>query len=256
MDEDANIFRRDGHLSLLSIQRLLADEFDDDQRKRILEHASECEQCHDAIEAARARRATFLVDHPLPAAAMRTARAPRRPQVWRTSKFWTSLASLAAAVALAWVGVAQWAAQQERQADGDRIKGKVIVMEAFAHDGKQVRRLNMGATVVPGERIGFRVKTWRSGYLMIVGVDERRVVYRGFPQKGSSPQQAKNTQGFDIQQALRLDETLGQERLLAFYCHEPLYFEEARRWLEVDPLRPRADCAVDELVLHKKSALK
>jgi len=129
----------------------------------------------------------------------------------------------------------QWA----EPAEYFRFKGGLNV-EFFLNRAGQVERARDESIVHPGDRVGFRVSTPVAGHLMIVGQDQSGVPYLCYPQDTSGranefgPTQAM----VPLEQAIVLDEVLGQERLRAIFCAQSFDFDTVRQALKSDQKNP------------------
>lgn len=209
-------FTRDGHLTELTINRLLVGELNG--VPEIEAHLAECEMCRDALAAARAFDAQVTLRPPVSSAGR--ASAGRWPM-------YTTVVAMAAAVAL-------FALRPDAGSDGIgpppdefRIKGG-FDFQVFAHNGQASRALHSGAKVHPGERLGFRFGAKQTGHLLVVGTDGRSEPYLCYPQNnaGTSAEMAAEAIPRDLEQAVRLDDVLGSEAIVALHCDAPLAFAD------------------------------
>lgn len=282
------LFARDGHLSALTLQRLLARDLSEEEREVVEEHLESCEVCSARLEAERSAHDLFR--HTLPISAQllerahaelarqnlserrapkpRPARAGARarvPSLWMRRVAPVALAAcalLAAAVAVytnrAATGAPTLDPAQDAQLtapEPDRIKGNLVKLEVFVHDGHKVRLAEQGEQVRPGDRIMFKLFAYTEGYVMIVGVDERDEVYIGHPQgqgKAARPIEV-NGAGVELDDALELDDVLGEERLVALLCPEPFTLEDVVHRVSGEGAGAlSAECARYEVVLDKR----
>ena len=214
------------HLTDLRLERVLTGEID----PRDEPHLTSCETCQARFDAAK----VFEQAHPI--------RPPVSPQK-RSTAPWVGL-SLAAAAALA-IGLV-WSRPPSVQDRPEFISKGGFSFEVHVHDGEQSRQALPGETVHPGDRLGFRVRAKRAGHLLIVGVDATGEQYVCYPQSGGgksaplSATEAMNTLG----EAIKLDKTLGEERLQAIFCETPFELSE----LTSKTGCVRRDLAVDKVV--------
>lgn len=110
-----------------------------------------------------------------------------------------------------------------------RVKGSSFSFFLYANNGTQVRPLVSNATVHPGERIGFRVENKKKGFLAIVGLDELGNDYVCFPQRDREAKFISSGKERTLDQAIKLDNKLGRERIIALFCDQPFSVEELGR---------------------------
>ena len=115
-----------------------------------------------------------------------------------------------------------------------RRKSSALRWDVYVHDGRRARLALDGEVVHPGDRLGFQVAAADGGHLLIAGVDERKNVYLGFPQdgEGRAEEIASSKEPIELDDALRLDDVLGKEKLVAFLCDRPIAFDEIKPLLE------------------------
>lgn len=98
---------------------------------------------------------------------------------------------------------------------------------------------------------------------MIAGVDERNEAYLCYPQaKGASAPIEAQKSGLALDEAVRLDSVLGQERLVAFFCEDGFEFDDIKTRLEgaarnLDGARLpklKEGCWQEEVVLDKRAS--
>jgi hypothetical protein len=148
--------------------------------------------------------------------------APARGRVRSLAGLGASLAAVAAIILMVKYG------PEEPVDDGIQIKGAPLTLEVFVERNGEVLGLDEGDPVHPGERLGFRVQSRRPGHIMIVGVDSKNAPYLCYPQGKAG--QAAQTEGMDkamtLNQAVKLDEILGNEHLILVHCDEEFAFGE------------------------------
>ncbi len=144
--------------------------------------------------------------------------------------------------------------------DGVRIKGASFSSLLYAKNAEDVRPLNNGSIVHPGERIGFRIENKKKGYLAIMGIDETGESYVCFPQRSESAQLIDAGEERTLSEAIRLDSKLGQERIISVFCETPFSLDELREKVEHESKRNSEDmfptllpnCEQREVSLEKK----
>ncbi|MFT4627100.1 MAG: hypothetical protein ACI8PZ_005781 [Myxococcota bacterium] len=201
---------RDGHLHDLAVDRHLSGDLDDGGRREVEQHLTACAECRERVAAAVSEEATFEA-LPVPdfSALPEPANTP-----WRGSR-WLALA--AAATVAVGLGVSM-NRDPAFQRDDVRLKGDGLLLEVFV-DGSPPRQLASGDEVVPGDRLGFRVRSARDGELFILGVDEAGTVYPCLPAREAPPVAHPRSEApVDVQAAVVLDAVLGTEQLVAVHC--------------------------------------
>ncbi|MEE2787747.1 MAG: hypothetical protein VX589_10440 [Myxococcota bacterium] len=216
-----DLLTRDGHLSDLSLERILGGEIPPDVADG---HLADCPECQRRLAALRAHQATYL------SPPLRLPRPqPRGP--------WLIPAIVAAAAVVFYLSLGQQPLSEINEGglvpsypeDTYRIKGGLNV-EFFVKRGSSVQKLKDGDVVHPGDRLGFRTATVSDGHLMIVGVDGQREPYLCFPQQNggrSSPVQS-NRSMVTLDEAVVFDDVLGREDIVAIFCENGFQFTELR----------------------------
>lgn len=212
----SEVLGRDGHLTDLALERFLAGELQGEALAEVEAHLAECEDCADRVAAAQlvvpafeALQAPDLSVLPEPA---------NRP--------WGGFRAVAlAAVALAGAGV--WVSASQGPDDpGVRLKGAGLALEVFV-DGEPPRQLEAGDEVVPGDKLGFRVRAGQDGHLIVLGRDETGSVYPCLPARpGPSQPHARSDAPVDVEAAVVLDAVLGTEQFVAIHCDSPPAWDE------------------------------
>lgn len=221
---------RDGHLSVLSLERHLAGEIDASA------HLSECATCAARWDALQADAAGPSLRPPVAPTA-----TPR----------WPIYGGLLAAAAAIVFFVMRLTTGPIDDGDGIRLKGD-FALEVHAHDGTRSRQVLDGDTVTAGERLGFRVKSTCGGHLLILGRDAKGEAWLAYPQQGGGKSApfgpAKAMQ--DLKQAVQLDAAPGDERLDALLCDAPIDQATAAPILARGAVPPT--CRLRQVTLRKK----
>jgi len=274
------LYRRDGHLTELSLFRFMRGELSAEERAEVEAHIDACEVCAERLAELRSFESDFRAG-PLaspawlaeleekqaaPKVVSLAERRRSKMPVYAAGTLFAAAAALFLMLSLEpepspeaeLLGVGQ-----EEPDDGIRLKGRAFSMQVHANDGAQTRTLAPGGVVHPGERLGFSVYPRKAGHLMIVGVDERNEAYLCYPQaKGTSASIEAQKGGLALEEAVRLDSVLGTERLVAFFCDEGFDFEDIKPRLESasgrldsDPLpQLKEGCWQEEVVLEKRAS--
>ena len=169
-----------------------------------------------------------------------------------------------AAAALASAACLLVALQAQRGSDspalaqsGDvRAKSTSFSLATYANGADGTRSVEWGDPVHPGERIGFRIYSEQPGYLLIAGWDDRGNRYLCYPQDqgGQAAALPAHPDGAVLDQAVRLDDVLGHERIVALFCPEPFSWNDVAGDARAGPARLpllRDGCAQHEVLLPK-----
>lgn len=235
---------RNGHLSELALDRLRYDPPESDATffAQARDHLDDCAACRAALAALEASDAVNTLAPP-------RAVSPRK-------KAWLTGFAIVAMAALAFFVIRSDTLVVPPAPDRLTPRGAPFELGVYAHDGASAREVGDGAVVHPGERIGFRVRTSRDGHLIVVGWDDTRRMYVAH----AATPLAKSDLATTLDAAVRLDERLGEEHLLAVFCKTPIDLAA----LSADPtFAPNAadrvrlearDCTLRERVLDKRPA--
>lgn len=283
METQEHLWTREGHLTALTLDRLHLEELPAPERLQVQQHLEGCALCRQRQQRVhgfdQALSLPPLVLPPLEALPEAPpGAAARQPPGGRVLPFprWAMAAAAVAAAAvllfLVWPATQGAGPQPE---DGLRLKGRALPparpaamevgfsWEVFANDEQGTRPVASGDAVHPGERLGFRVHPRRSGHLLIVGVDDRGQDYLCYPQRqqGHAALVAASASPYSLEEAVRLDEVMGHERLLALFCPEPVSLEQIKPGLlqavqagaqDIPTLKP--GCVQSEITLQKEPA--
>lgn len=217
------LWSRDGHLLELALSVLQAGELSAEDRQRAEGHLGECALCRARQEELRA-----LAARPLPT--LRRPPAPAAPAPMAEViplRRWLGPAVALAAAAVGLVVLLP----SEPGPDTFTARGGALQLEVYRDEGARSTRLHAGDVVHGGDRLGFRVGHPKGGELIVFGLDSAGSVYPVWP---SSPapatQQVQPRQGVQsLDAAIVLDNSSGQERLIALLCKEPRSWEEIVR---------------------------
>ena len=204
------------HLSALRIDRYLLGELLPAEAREVREHVASCAGCARAVELQR----------PEPLPPLRALRSPRR--LWALGA--VGIAAAASLVLLP-------------RGPAERTKGAAHSIAMFVQHGDEVRRAGPGETVAPGDSIRFAVSSAAPAHLAVLSVDPagRASIY--FP---VGPRAASVPAGSEVPLpiATRLDATVGDERILALFCQEPVELEPLRNELAQGRLEVPEGCEV------------
>lgn len=232
----SDLFTRDGHLTELTYDRLELGELDEAQVNAVASHTESCDRCQalsaelDALGAGApgppAQERHEYVPPPSPGAPRTRARRGGRAQM-----IWAGAAvAISAAAAVLMFVIPGGDVPPD---DGIRTKGAPIDLEVFVDREDGGTALDKGDKVHPGDRLGFRVHAREAGHIMIVGVDSTAEPYLCYPQKtgGVAAPTDAMTKAATLQEAVELDDVLGEETLILVHCAERFAFDSIRNRL-------------------------
>ena len=255
-------------ISDLRFDRWHAGEIEATESRAIDGHVSACARCRRRDQDLRSQAEVFLRDRPLPACLgsgprVVPARGGKLVSRW-------GVASMSGALALAsvvgWLVLApkrdgassRQAAEtlprargrDEAPSGGVRSKGGPRLGFFVKRDGR-VLRGHDGFTVHPGDLLRFSVTTLEPRHVAILSRDGRGVVSECYPGDGRSRGLAVSRDEL-LDSSVELDDTLGDEKIVAVFCDEPF---------EVGPLAARLgrggalavseSCSLDSLDIRK-----
>lgn len=254
------------HLTDLACDRLATDPPDSDPElfAACYAHLAACEAC-------RARFARVLDEQRaviLPSAAVRSLAARSTPGPAPLpalrAKRWPLVAGVVMALAASLFLVLRPSTPDADlvpvtfPSDDPRSKGAPLSLQIHVNDGSQTRTVGDGDDIHPGERAAFAVRTTVAGHLLIFGWDDSGKRYPIWPADSdpvhAAPFAATPT-WTAIPAAVRFDDALGDEHLIAVFCPTtfalsdlaPAPIGSAR---DSVPLPP--GCSAHLVVLHKR----
>ncbi len=226
MTLDPRLHTRDGHLQDLALERLGIDDLPAAEAHSAHQHLDLCRACRARFQAIQVELAQPLPQlDGVPGSSERPARSggqvvplPVRRQRWFMGGAGAVVALAAGALLLVRGG----------DDDGFRSRGGDLSFEVYRHDGQQTIRVRSGDGVRPGDRLGFRAASQADGYLLVAGVDSSLQAYPCYPADPDQPAPAwqASLQPRQLDGAVELDATPGQERLLLLLCDAPLTISE------------------------------
>lgn len=205
--------------SALQFDRLLAGELDRPEAERLRGHLAQCARCAAALDDLRRgseERLPPLRVVPLPA----RSRMPLR--------------TVAAAVGLA----AAASLLLMVRPPGTRLKGSGFTLGMYVDHAGEVRRAAPGDTVAPGDAVRFAVTAPVDAHVAVLSLDPKGHATVYFP-AGGRAQLVRAGADVALSLGTRLDETLGEERILGLFCSSAVELEPLRLRLERgDPAIP------------------
>ena len=233
--------RGEACLSDLVLDRMIVGELDESGGRA--EHLAGCPKCSARLAELRLATPDQLFIAGMAAAATKTARRRRGPLTAGIS----TLLVAAAAVAVIW-----W----PRPPEGTRSKGGLTFEVVARRQNGVVAPLLPGATLAAGDAIRFRLSSDVDGWLTVIGVDSRPSVTAYAPASGSA-RRWKAGRDQLVDEGIELDDTRGQERVIAVLCARELTVAEVVHAGERALARAGDPAAVGDLGLgcHQASIL-
>jgi hypothetical protein len=113
----------------------------------------------------------------------------------------------------------------------ERTKGPGFALGMYVQHGSEVRRAGPGEVVAPGDAVRFAVTTPAGGYVAVLSLDPKG---RGSVYYPLGARAAPVAAGAEVLLPLgmRLDGTLGEERIMALFCTSAVELEPVRAALE------------------------
>lgn len=203
-------------VSALRLDRWMMGELDASDTETVGTHVSSCAACSTALAGMRGVREEVRA-LPLPAAIIRPA--PRRGVPG------AALAGLGLALAASLVLVLRGPPAT------DRSKGSGLALTMYVQHGGEVRRAAPGEHVSPGDAVRFAVSTPTTAYVAVLSLDPAGKASVYFPQAARAAEIHAGTE-IPLPLGTRLDDTIGEERLLGIFCAAPVELEPIRAALE------------------------
>ena len=206
-------------LSDLQLDQMALGELDGMTSDRARLHLGQCRSCADAQQDLSADRREFeqQVNVPQLAARILAASDPggKRWQRWVRSMAWPAGMSVAAAVALVFLGQPL----KTTFGSGERAKGSALTLSTYVKFAghNQAGALYLGQPLRAGDRVQFQVSATTAGHLAILSVDGANEVAVFYPAGGRT---AAVSAGKDVPlgNAVELDEAEGKETVVALLC--------------------------------------
>ncbi|MEA2700761.1 MAG: hypothetical protein QOI66_5032 [Myxococcales bacterium] len=225
------------HLSSFEIDLLDLETLSDEARRRVDAHRADCTRCQATIDEARALKGRFAREV-LPrtidavAARRRIARSETaRRRGWR----WRWMAGAVGAAALATVALMLVIPRQHLPEDIASVDDGPAVslkggpsLRVFARRGGQVFAVHDGAHLRGGDEVRFVAQSAGFPYLLIVSVDGASKVSVYYPYDGAESARMTSEKATELPDSLRLDGTLGPERVFALFSRAPLSAADVR----------------------------
>jgi hypothetical protein len=236
----------------LQLDQLSSAELSGAVEQGLRAHLAGCSACagrHAELEAEHAR---FAQQAPAFEALLASPAAERSAGQRRPSPPWLSRIALPAAAVLA-LGLGLSALLRERapEPESTRTKGSGAAFGFVVRRGDRTFAGEAGQVLQPGDVLRFTLSSTVPSYAGVWGVDALGRVSPYQTRAQLAPVPAGQRQ--PLPEAAELDQSLGQERLIAVFCPRPLPASEIGAALAVDPSAPRlpSGCASDSLGIVK-----
>jgi hypothetical protein len=221
------------HLPRHRLEQLIADASRPAAPARLRAHLGTCDQCDVRKRALEAARTQYLTEHPAAefasAVVARAASAPpARVRTLKPPRVFVALAGIAAAAAIALIGVRMREAPPPPPAI--RWKGQVS-LQVFARHASATVELHGGEVLAAGDQLAFTYALEHPRYLLLLGIDEDGVITRYFPSDGDKAVALAAGRRAQLPVGIELDAQPGVERLYALFSETAPDESAARRAL-------------------------
>lgn len=232
-------------LSALQLDRWMSGELKQTESKLVRAHLSGCERCARTVDAMRAQRdATELPRlRLLTVAPVVPAGDEKSPARLRKVRLVAAAGALAAAAAALFV--------INPGQRGERSKGPGFAMAMYVQHGGEVRRVGPGEAISAGDAVRFAVTTPVKSYVAILSVDAKGRASIYYP-AGGSAQPLPAGEDMPLPLGTKLDETVGEERVVGLFCSSPVELEPLRARLEAGNAAFPQECQVTQWTFVKR----
>jgi hypothetical protein len=238
-------------MSGLTLDRWVAGELAADDQRAARDHVATCTSCRARWEAISNAQRTFAETGPkltFPAAPA----SDRRPAMGARGRpsplVLVPLLAAAAAFALL-LGQRHFAV--DHGAGAERTKGQML--DYYVLRNREVVPGPSLPALHPGDDVQFVFSAPRSGYLAILSIDGAGKVSVYFP-SGERAAPFGAGSALPVPASTVLDDTLGKERIFAFFCDTAMELEPLRKKLEASVKEPPTalGCEVHTLTYRKE----
>jgi hypothetical protein len=246
---------RPGCVSDLRLDQLLVGELPEQMLQAVEAHLAGCPACAQRYDEFAADRADFAARAPAFEALLAPA---RRTRAWTplTSRRWLARLALPAAAVVA-LGIGFSSLLRERPApslpvvlETTRTKGAGAAFGFVVRRGEHNVAGEDGEVLHPGDALRFTLSSGTDVYAAVWGIDSlgHASLYQRSPELAFVPAGRRQP----LPEAVELDETLGQERLVAVFCATPRAASEITAALtSADPPRLPAGCGSESIAILK-----
>lgn len=232
-------------LSALHLDRWMMGEMNESETELVRRHVSGCERCSRTVEAMRAVREATELPRLRLLSMTHAISAPGEKQPTRGWKVRAAVvgAALAAAASLLLL--------IKPGRHGERIKGSGFALSMYVQHGGEVRRVAPGEAIAAGDAVRFAVTTPIKAYVAILSVDPKGRASIYYP-VGASAEPLPAGEDMLLPLGTRLDETVGEERVVGLFCSAAVELEPLRARLEArSPAFPH-ECQVTQWTFVKR----
>ncbi|HXI56032.1 MAG TPA: hypothetical protein VNO55_08230 [Polyangia bacterium] len=224
------------HLSSFEIDLLDLEALPDEARRSVEAHRAACARCQATIEEARALKVQFAREVlPRTIDAVAARRRPRaeaaRPKSWRWLAGAVGAAALATAALVLVIVVPRHHLPGQMAAADDgpavSLKGGPS-LRVFARRDGQVFAVHDGAHLRGGDEVRFVAQPAGLPYLLIASVDGASKVSVYYPYDGAESARMSSEKATELPDSIRLDATLGPERVFALFSRAPITAADVR----------------------------
>jgi hypothetical protein len=216
--------------SALRLERWTHGELSSPEADSLQAHVAGCRDCTEALRALQAGHQEELPAMRTRASAEATAPAQARTRWPRLLRSWPlAAAGLGAALAAGLLVVLRL--PPGTGAPGTSLKGPGVGLSMFVQHGGSVRRAEEGEVVAPGDAVRFAVTSPVKAYVAVLSVDPQGRASVYFP-LGPRAEPVEPGVESPLPLGTRLDGTVGEERIWALLCPEPIALEPLRAQLE------------------------
>jgi Domain of unknown function (DUF4384) len=232
-------------LSALQLDRWMVGELKQRESDLVQVHVSGCERCARTAEAMRAQRESAelprlrLLSIAPALSAIGERRSTRR---WRVRAA-AAVAGLAAAASLLLV--------VGPPRGGERIKGSGFALAMYVQHAGEVRRVGPGEAIAAGDAVRFTVTTPVKAYVAILSLDAKGRASVYYP-TGATAQPLPAGQDMPLPLGTRLDESIGEERIVGLFCSSAVELEPVRVRLEAGNASFPHECQVTQWTFVKR----
>lgn len=233
-------------LSDFQVDTLLSSSSDAFESERWQAHTNECQECAKRLQAMREHKERFAAELPLAAISAATLERLER----RTSSWWSwqrlvpTVAGMVAAAA-ALVLVLRPVGDDEIPV---RLKGAPS-FSVYVKRGEVVFEGDRGGTYLPGDRLQFSYSAHEPQYVAVLDIESTGRVTVFVPSSGASPVRVSKGREKMLPGSIELDDSLGQEQLLAVFCPSAFDLEAVMKKLASTNAAERAPRDSSELGL-------
>jgi len=209
--------------SALQLDRFVTAEMTEGEAERLRVHLTGCARCRTALDELRAGSEERLP--PLRVVPL----SPRSRVRIRAAAAAVGIAAAASLLVMV-------------RPFGVRTKGSFALAMYVDHAG-EVRRAAPGEVVALGDAVRFAVSAPADGYVAVLSLDPKGRAFVYFP-AGGRAERVQAGSDLPLPLGTRLDETVGEERIVGLFCPSAVELEPLRLQLEQGGPAVPGDCQV------------